>query len=247
MSLKVLIADDDCGMRLVLRKALKNIDDVEIAGEAENGEAALCLYDELKPDVVFLDVEMPNVTGIDCAKKIMDINPKTFIVFATAHGEYMSDAFELYAFDYLIKPFKIERIYQTMERIKSIGDKHENKGIQKIIKHDKGLDKLIVKSKEGISFIDMNDIIMIQRENRSTVIYTFRESYSTSESLGDLEDRLDKTQFFRCHKSYIINLSLVDKIYPYGRWTYIVKLRNTEKDALLTHDKYAELEKIFMS
>lgn len=247
MSLKVLIADDDCGMRLVLRKALKNIDQVEIVGEAENGEAALCLYDELKPEVVFLDVEMPFITGLDCAKRIMDINPKTFIVFATAHDEYMPDAFELYAFDYLIKPFKIERIYQTMERIKSIGDRKENIDIKQIIKHDKGLDKLIVKSKEGISFLDMNDIVMIQRENRSTVIYTFNEGFTTSESLSDLEDRLDKAKFFRSHKSYIINLSLVDKIYPYGRWTYIVKLKSTEKDALLTHEKYTELEKIFMS
>jgi two-component system LytT family response regulator len=134
-----------------------------------------------------------------------------------------------------------------MERIKSIGSKEENKGIHQIIKHDKGLDKLIVKNKEGISFINMNDIVMIQRENRSTVIYSFNESYTTSESLGDLEEKLDKTQFFRSHKSYIINLSIVDKIYPYGRWTYIVKLKNTDKDALLTHDKYTELEKIFLS
>ncbi len=245
MNLNVLIADDDFGMRMVLRKALKNIEGVDIQGEAENGEAVLQLYEEIGADVVFLDVEMPGLTGIECAKRIMDINPRTFIIFVTAHEEYMQDAFELYAFDYLIKPFKLERIYQTVERLKTIGVQKDDPVMHRIIKHEKGLDKLLIKNKEGMSFVDMHEIMLIQRENRSTVIYTANESYTTSEGLGDLEERLNASQFFRCHKSYIINLAYVDKIYPYGRWTYIVKLKNTEKDALITHDKFVELEKIF--
>lgn len=245
MAVRAMVVDDDSGMRLVLLKALKNIDGIEIVGEAADGRTAIGLYEAVKPDIVFLDVEMPEVNGIDCAKKIMDINPKTKIIFVTAHGEYMSEAFELYAFDYLVKPFKLERIHQTIERIKTVEAIDETKLITKIVKHEKGLEKLIIKNKEGMSFIDINSIIIIQRENRSTVIYTTDESYSTSEGLGELEDRLDKTQFFRSHKSYIVNLSRIDKIFPYGRWTYIVKLKNSEKDALLTHDKYLELQKMF--
>ncbi|MFZ5351687.1 MAG: LytR/AlgR family response regulator transcription factor [Bacillota bacterium] len=245
MKLKVLLADDDYGMRLILRKTLKDIEYVEIIGEAENGEAALKLYEDSNADVVFLDVEMPVLSGVECAKRIMDINPRTFVIFVTAHEEYMHDAFELYAFDYLIKPFKIERIQQTMERIGVINQRQYEPIKHKLFKHEKGLDKLLVRNKEGISFIDMHDIIIIQRENRSTVIHTSHGSCSTSESLGDLEEKLDKSLFFRCHKSYIINLSLIDKIYPYGRWTYIVKLKNTDLDALVTHDKFTELEDIF--
>jgi two-component system, LytTR family, response regulator len=245
MEIKVLIADDDYGMRMVLRKSVEKIGGFKIVGEAEEGETALRLYEELQPDVMFMDVEMPNMTGVECAKRIVDINPKTFIVFATAHNEFMQEAFHMYAFDYIVKPFKLERIFQTLERIKALTEEREAHSINTIIRHEKGLEKLLIKNKEGISFVDMKDIIIIQREDRSTVIYTVNESYTTSEGLTELGERLDGNQFFRSHKSYIINLSMINKIYPYGRWTYIVKLRNTEKDALLTHEKYEELKTIF--
>ena len=134
---------------------------------------------------------------------------------------------------------------QTLDRIKSLNKPNYSDGLDKIIKHEKGLDKLMIKNKEGISFVDTKEIILVQREENSTVIYTQNDSFNTSISLSEIEEKLDNTQFFRCHKSYIINLSLITKIYPYGRWTYLVKLKNTEKDALLTHEKYDEIKKLF--
>jgi two-component system LytT family response regulator len=245
LELKVVICDDEEGMRLVLKKAIEKVDGFEIVGEAMDGEDSLEIIDSLRPDIVFIDVDMPKLTGIECAKKVLDINPKIIIIFATAHEEYMSEAFSVYAFDYLVKPFKIERIFQTLNRIKATNKEHDEKAINKIIRHEKGLDKIMLKSKEGISLINMKDIILIQREDRSTVIYTKDSSYVTSDNLTELEDRLDNAQFFRCHKSYIINLSMINKIYPYGRWTYTVKLLGTDKDALLTHEKYEDLKVIF--
>jgi two-component system LytT family response regulator len=232
-------------MRMLLKKAIEKADGFETIGEAENGERAIKLIESSRPHVVFLDVEMPELDGVECAKRILEINPDTIIIFATGHNEYMSEAFELYAFDYLIKPFKMERVFTTLERIKKVNLKPEENSLNKIIRHEKGLEKLVVKNKEGISFIDMKDIIIIQREDRSTVIYTADSSYITSEGLSDIEEKLDKTQFLRSHKSYIINLSMINKIYPYGRWTYTIKLKNTDKDALLTYDKYEELKKLF--
>jgi two-component system LytT family response regulator len=242
---KVLIADDDKGMRTILKKAISRIEGFELSGEAEDGESAFCLAHSLRPDVVFMDVEMPKLDGVECAKKVMEINPKTMIIFATAHHEYMPDAFDVYAFDYIVKPFKIERIYKTLERIKNLSNKEIVPSIDKIYAISKALDKLIIKNKEGISFIDMNEIILIQREDRSSAIYTANERYVTSEGLAELEERLDKSIFYRSHKSYIINLSMIQKIYPYGRWTYVVKLKNTDKDALLTYEHYEELQKLF--
>lgn len=245
MEFKVFIGDDEEGMRMVLRKAIEKVEGFKLVGEAADGEAVLSFVEELRPEIIFLDVEMPKLTGIECAKRIMDINPKTIIIFATAHAAYMSDAFQLYAFDYIVKPFKLDRIYQTLNRIKTLNEHQHEQSMYKIIRHEKGLEKILIRNKEGISFIDTKDIVIIQREDRSTVIYTTDNCYSTSEGLSELEERLDKTQFFRSHKSYIINLSMIDKMYPYGRWTYVVKLKSTDKDALLTHDRYEVLKEIF--
>lgn len=245
MHYKVLIADDEKEMRSLLKKAIEKVDGFEAVFEAENGERALEIIKSSHPHVVFLDVEMPGLNGVECAKRILEINPDTIIIFATGHNEYMSDAFELYAFDYLTKPFKMERLFTTLERIKKMDLKSEKDSINKIIRHEKGLNKLVIKNKEGISFVDMKDIIIIQREERSTAVYTSDSCYTTSEGLSEIEEKLDKSQFLRSHKSYIINISMISKIYPYGRWTYTIKLKNTDKDALLTYDKYEELKNLF--
>jgi len=245
MELKVLIIDDDEGMRLVLRKIINKAEGFKLVGEADSGETGLSLAEALSPHIVFMDVEMPGMGGVECAKKIIDIAPRTFIIFATAHENYMSEAFELYASDYLIKPFKIDRILTTLERIKGIFT-NKDISIPKTVSFNKdSLSKLVIKGKEGTSFIDCKDIIFIERENRNTIIHTVNEKVSSSESLSQIEERLDSSLFFRSHKSYIINLSMIYKIYPYGRWTYTVKLKNTDKDALLTHERYEYLEKLF--
>lgn len=245
MDIKVLVVDDEKGIRTIIKKILDKSSGFQVIGETDNGEEAVSIFNEQRPEVVFIDVQMPGCSGIECAKRITDIEPKTIIIFATAHQEYMSEAFQLYAFDYLIKPFKIERVMQTLDRIKKLNKPNYGDGIDKIIKHEKGLDKLMIKNKEGISFVDTKEIVLVQREENSTVIYTKTDSFTTSISLSDIEEKLDNAQFFRSHKSYIINLSLITKIYPYGRWTYVVKLKNTEKDALLTHEKYEEIKKLF--
>lgn len=245
LDFRVIIADDNDGMRLLLRKAIERVSGFGIVGEAKDGETALRLIESLKPQVVFLDVEMPVLDGIECAKRIIDFNPKIKIIFATGHEEYMPEAFEVYAFDYLVKPFKMERISQTLERIKNLHLMQEEHSIVDISNQKKVLKKIIIRNKEGVSFIDMDDIIMIQREDRSTAVYTENDRYITSEGLTELEEKLDRTIFFRSHKSYIINLTMISKIFPYGRWTYIIKLKNTVKDALITSDKYEELQKLF--
>ena len=245
MGFKVLIADDEVGMRIIIKKILNKIEGFEIIGEASSGHEALALFEQYRPDVVFLDVEMPELLGIDCAKKIVDINPKAIIIFATAHSQYMPEAFQIYAFDYLIKPFKVERVFQTLDRIKSLHSPKLTNDLDKIIRHEKNLDKLMIKNKDGVSFVDSKEIILVQREERYTVIYTANDSFTTSASLTDIEEKLDKAQFFRSHKSYIINLSMITRIYPYGRWTYVVKLKGIKGDALLTHDKYEEIKKLF--
>ena len=91
-----------------------------ICAEADNGADVPELVERYKPHVCFLDVEMPGMTGLECAKAIQDTDPQTIVVFATAHDDYMAQAFEVYAFDYMVKPFKLERVMKTLERIRSV-------------------------------------------------------------------------------------------------------------------------------
>lgn len=241
--IRVLIADDDFGMRMIIRKAIEKRGGFQVVGEAENGAVAVQMFEEYKPEVVFLDIEMPELNGIECARKLFDINPKTKIIFATAYEGFMSEAFEVYAFDYLMKPFDIARLNSSLERIEAIQEKDDSE--RKEIKVKNTNNKIMIKNKEGVLFLDCNDIIIIQREDRKTIIYTKKDKYSTSESLAHIEERIDPRVFLRSHKSYIINISKITNVYPYGRWTYIVKFGDYEYDALMTNKKFAELENLF--
>mgnify|MGYP003587672066 CR=1 FL=1 len=249
--LRVLIADDDAGMRSVMSHIIDKVDGFTLVGEAEDGEEALALAESRKPHVVFLDVEMPKLTGIDCARAIQDMDPTTVIIFATAHDAYMSDAFEVYAFDYLVKPFKVDRVVQTLERIRErlhCRVTPQEDVPKAITANRKPIDgRLMLRHREGVSFIDLNDILLVQREDRATVLYTRVDDgrFVTGDSLAEMEERLPKDAFFRCHKSYIINLNHIKDITPYGRWTYVVRLHGTKHDALITHEKYEELEQLF--
>ncbi len=248
--IKVIVADDDAGMRLVERKLIERVDGFRLVGEAEDGEELLAMVEKERPQVVFLDVEMPGKTGVECARSIQDMDPSIVMIFATAHDEYMGDAFEVYAFDYLLKPFKTERVLQTLERARNrICRLAEQDDPTIALPHPAqrvANGRLMLHHKEGVSFLTMSDILLVQRENRATVIYTTGGGrYVTSDSLGDTEAKLDPAVFFRCHKSYIINLNQISNITPYGRWTYIVRLNGTTQDALITHEKYEELEKMF--
>lgn len=247
MGIKVLLVDDEPGIRLLLHKMISKTDGFEVVGECDTMTEAIKLFSTLKPEVVFLDIEIKGTSGLECAKIISDLEPKTKIIFATAHAQYMSEAFEVYAFDYLVKPFNMERVNQTLERVKMLSLKEEKQEeMDQIVKYEKGLAKLLVKGKESMSFIDIKEIILVQRENSSTVIYTKQDTFTTSASLGDIEAKLDPDQFIRSHKSYLINLSQITKIEPYGRWTYIVKFKDIDRDALITGEKYEDIKNRFM-
>lgn len=245
MAIKVIIVDDEAGIRLLLRKIIERQKAFEVAGECDNLADAVTLFTRTVPEVVFLDIELGGSSGIECARIIADLNPKVKIVFATAHAEYMPEAFEVYAFDYLVKPFHVERVERTLERIRGMyREETLAQSVQREENHrEKGLDRLLIKGKESASFVDTQDIILIQREGGSTVIYTQEDSFTTSAGLSEIEGKLDPGQFMRSHKSYVINVSKIKRIEPYGRWTYVVTFRNFKGDALITADKYEELKK----
>ena len=250
--IRILIADDDAGMRLVMRKLAQSAEGYELVGEAEDGIALIRLYDELRPEVVLMDVEMPGMTGIECARAIQDRDPRTVLVFATAHEEYMASAFEVYAFDYLVKPFRVERAMQTLQRIRErlrgpvveAVEMSRQPEVAAAVEPVQG--RMMLKHRDGVSFIDVPDIAMVMRENRSTVLL-MKDGvrYVVGDGMAELDERLPDDTFFRTHKSYIVNLNLIESIAPYGRWTFVVKLKGLKDDALITHERFEELQKRF--
>ena len=234
-------------MRMVVRKLIERADDYALVGEAENGEELLALFEKARPEVVFMDVEMPGMSGVECARLIQDKNPKTIMVFVTAHEEYMADAFEVYAFDYLLKPFRLERAMHTLDLIRQ--RLRDSAGAQdapqKPVRFNAPA-RIMLRHREGVSFVDLNDILLVQREERATVVYVADGGrFVIGDTLGEMEERLPEGMFFRTHKSYIVNINHIESISPYGRWTYIVKLRGTKQDALITHERFEELQTRF--
>ncbi len=242
---KIMLVEDESGIRMVLRKIIERHEGFEIVGESDNFSDAVVQFNRLRPDVVFMDIGIKGENGIECAKIITDMAPKTKIIFATAHAEYMPQAFELYAFDYLVKPFDLARVEKTLNRIKAGREPRVPEAEEKVSRPEKSLSRILVKGRESMSFVDIDEIILVQRENNSTVIYTANDSFVTSAKMGDIEQKLDPEVFMRSHKSYIINLTKIKTIEPYGRWTYLVTFKDIARDALLTQENYEAIRQRF--
>lgn len=242
--LRLLIADDDKHMRLVLKKAVARHEGLELVADVGSGQEAIAVFEEQQVDVAFLDVDMPGLNGVETARMILDMNPRCAIVFITAHDSYMRDAFELYAFDYIVKPFKLERLDNTIKRILE-----QKEVITSGVKEPQRInaDELLFKVRDGMIVVKKEDILMVERQNRQTVIITGNGEFALNKTLQEVETLLDDEDFIRSHKSYIIRLSAIRSLEIYGRWTYVVKFNGTDHDALITKEKAKDLEKRFMT
>lgn len=241
--MKVMVVDDEPQICMILEKIIEKQEGYQVVAKCQDFATALVGFRKYMPDVVFMDIDLGGDDGMECAKIMTELAPKVKIIFATAHSEYMANAFEIYAFDYLVKPFDMERVVRTLDRIRI-----QHNPVQmsdSVVKSEKYQGKLLIKGREQSCLISVEDIIFVERADGSTRIVTKTEEYKTSLSLSDLEEKLDKEQFIRCHKSYIVNVSQITKMEAYGRWTYTVKLKDTKETALMTTQHYEELKNRF--
>ncbi|EHL07761.1 response regulator receiver domain protein [Desulfitobacterium hafniense DP7] len=245
MVLRVIVVEDDANMRLILKRALFGIPNVEVVGEAGNGAEAVGLAADLEPHVIIMDVDLPGKDGVEASREILNINPDVFLVYATGHPEYMAEAFEMYAFDYLVKPYRMERLIQTITRIEKLIEAKEN-SIQQCRKKDinsVGIkNKVAVKVEGKLTLIDTTKIIYINRDKRKTVIHTVDGKITTNESLEVLEKRSEGSNFMRTHRSYLVNLEKVTEIQPLSRNEYLVVFGGLKERAYITDEKYRELQ-----
>jgi len=236
-TIKAIIAEDEASNRTFLAKILKQHKDFEVVGEAANGKELLALTSKLKPHVVFVDIEMPEMDGMTAAKKLMENNEDLMIVFVTGHSDFAVEAFEISSCDYILKPYRADRVEKALDRIRAHMLEREL-DMQKLSRIFKSCDKLYIRCGHELLFIDADSIYCIEKEQKKTVVHTTdNNKFETHESINDLEKRLDPMKFFRSHKCYLINLNMVKKIIPWGDNSYLVKFADSKKDALIARSK----------
>lgn len=241
MLITVAIAEDDLQASAYLKFMIEDISGFEVVGEAGNGQELVQLVEKLRPDVAFIDVRMPKMDGVQAAHEIMDINPHTIIVFTTAFNEYMSEAFELYAFDYITKPLDESRVMNTLKRIKMLQKRKTERLDDTEISYQDN-NKILLQCDEGLAVVYQDEIIFISREDRKTVFYTLHGEYTTGESLQDIEKKLDKDLFMRTHRSFIVNVTMISKIIRWTKKSYSILFRQTSEEALLTSHRLGSLK-----
>jgi two-component system, LytTR family, response regulator len=198
VTIRALLVDDEAPARSELRFLLSAYPDVLIVGEGASGAEALALAQETRHDVVFLDVEMPGLTGLETAPRVHDRRDPPAVVFVTAHAEYAVDAFSVEAFDYLLKPVDPDRLARVVERLR-----------ERTSEDAAAVEKIPVVAASGTELLDFDQIHFVQADGDYSRVHTYDRSYLCTLSLGELADRLPSTGFARIHRSHVVNLAKV--------------------------------------
>jgi two-component system LytT family response regulator len=208
--IRALLVDDEAPARERLRRLLGEVPDVEIAGEAEDGERAMEEIARLTPDVVFLDIQMPGCTGMEVAASLP--LPRPHIVFCTAFDEYAVDAFELSAVDYLLKPINRARLAQALERIRA--GRGSDDAIGRAMRAGPPPSRFLGRRGATYRVVQGRDVLCFVSEDGMTKLRAPDQQYWMPPTLNDLEARLDARHFFRVSRSAIVNLDAIREVAP---------------------------------
>ena len=231
--IQALIVDDERLARKRIRSLLKNERDVEVVGECADGAEALAAIRKQSPDLVFLDVQMPEMDGFQVLQEVGgDRMPA--VVFVTAYDKYALRAFEVHALDYLLKPFDEDRFGEALRRAKeqvlggSNGELHDR--LIALIEHlrsgERYVDRLLVKASGRVLFLKTEDIDWIEAAGNYVRLHVGRESHLLRETMNTIETRLDPAHFLRIHRSTIVNLDRIKEMQPWFSGEYVVLLKD---------------------
>ena len=232
MSIRAIIVDDVELAREHIRRLLQD-DDIEIVAECENGREAIRSIRDVRPDLVFLDVQMPKIDGFDVIEAV-GVESMPTVVFVTAYDEFALQAFEVNAIDYLLKPFDAERLAKTVERAKRLINGQDSAGVEAKLRkvlidakeETRYLKRIPVKSSRGTVLVLTEEIDWIGSEGHYLELYLGRERHLIREKLSDLEKKLDPQNFARIHRSIIVNLNRVKSLHPLFNGDQLVILEN---------------------
>lgn len=233
--LRVLIVDDEPLAREGLLLLLAEDQDVEIVGQASDGRSAVRAIEKRHPDIVFLDVQMPEYDGLEVLRRISP-DKMPIVVLVTAYDRYAVDAFEAAALDYLLKPVQADRLARTMERIKrALQDRQASHLTQKLLSLARDLTlhptprhsaRLPVTVSGRIQFVEVDRIDWIEAQDYYARLHTGKSSHLIRRTLSSLEEELDSGTFARIHRSTMVNLSRIKELQPQGRGEYLVTLQD---------------------
>ena len=235
---KIIIVEDERPARDLLKTYLEEYPDIEILGEYDNGFDGLKAINELKPDAVFLDVQMPKLTGFELLE-VLEHQPE--VIFTTAYDQYAIHAFERNAVDYLLKPFSKKRFREAISKLNvrlesresNEGGAKEESSIEKIRQHfaesDEKLHRVVIKKSGKIHVISTNDINFLEAQDDYVMIYTDEGKYLKQQTMKYFEQHLDNEQFVRVHRSYIANITCIERIEPYEKSNFVLILKDGNK------------------
>jgi two-component system, LytTR family, response regulator len=223
---KAIIIDDEELARQLIRNYLKDFPGVEIIGECENGFEGIKAITDLKPDLIFLDIQMPKINGFEMLELIE--NPPE-VIFITAHNEFAIQAFEMNAVDYLLKPYSRDRLVAAVTKAKErIQSGEPLSGIPQLVHQplSEKLERIVVKSGTKIKVVPVDKITYLEAEDDYVMIHTDEGKHLKQGTMKYYEDHLDDTRFIRVHRSYIVRIDQVTQLEPYSKENYLLKLKS---------------------
>lgn len=228
--IRTIIVEDEELARNLLKTFLKDIDSIELIGECENGFEGVKAINEHKPDLVFLDIQMPKISGFELLE-LLDHKPH--IIFATAYDQYALKAFEYNAADYLLKPYSKERLAEAVEkvaeRINNLGAVSDVAEKISNFPKDEFIDRIVVKDRHKIHIIPVDQIRYIESMDDYVMIYTHEGRHIKQKTMKYLENSLNPRNFIRIHRSYIVKVEEIHEIQQYEKESYIVILHDKTK------------------
>jgi len=242
-SYSVLLIDDEKLARERLKKLLAGFHSTfKIIGEAKNGNQAESLINDLKPDIIFLDIEMPGQNGFELLSKLPQL---PIVIFCTAHEEYALKAFNTNSIDYLVKPVKLDRLEQTVKKINSLQNNLTSLQLQQVIqeisknKQEKKMTSITVKKKDKIIFIKLEEVSHFEAQDKYVTIHTNQEEEIIEQSLSKLSEKLPE-HFIRVHRKYIINSHFIKDFQKYFNSRYLITLSNKNNTSITSGRSYKE-------
>lgn len=223
--MRALIVDDERLARKELMKLLEDHSSIEVVGEAMNADEAIQMVNDLNPDLLFLDIQMPGKTGFQLLEELDSVPA---VVFTTAYDEFALKAFEVNALDYLLKPIQVDRLAEAVAKVMD-REKRKAAAIQSNEKKLGLTDQVFVKDGDRCWFVSLSNVRMFESDGNYIKVYFDSNRPMIHKSLNALDEKLDERAFFRASRKHIINLSWVEGIEPWFNGGLMVKLRGGDK------------------